>query len=259
MKTFISIFLLTGTIFLSGCFEITQELTVNKDGSGTISNTTDMSEMMSMAMQMAGDKAGEEKLNTDTLMLFKDLIDTAKDLTAEEKQLLKNGSLHLVMKMDENKYFINTNVPFSNMADVNRINKALQNRNTGRFMGNTMKELMNAGSDSTTSNAPEKEDPDMSMPEDYLLLTCKPGFISRVVNKEKIARLDQDEALSKMKEMSSMGTPLKTNFIINLPRPAKKVEGKNVKLSDDRKKVTISNELDELYNDPASFEFTIEY
>ena len=39
----------------------------------------------------------------------------------------------------------------------------------------------------------------------------------------------------------------------------KNVTGKNVKLSDDKKKVTIENTLDELYDDPSKYEFTIEY
>ncbi|MCW3117835.1 MAG: hypothetical protein JWM28_1917, partial [Chitinophagaceae bacterium] len=89
--------------------------------------------------------------------------------------------------------------------------------------------------------------------------TCKKGIISRTADKTKLAALDQDEMLNQMKQMSAMGAALKTNFVINLPKPAKKIEGKNVKVSDDKKTITISNELNDLYDDPALFEFRVEY
>ena len=56
-----------------------------------------------------------------------------------------------------------------------------------------------------------------------------------------------------------MGIPVGVTCIINLPKPAEKVEGKNVTLSDDKKKVTIKADLDDLFNDPEKLEFKIKY
>lgn len=50
-----------------------------------------------------------------------------------------------------------------------------------------------------------------------------------------------------------------STLIINLPKPAKKTEGKNVKLSDDKKKVTITSSAEDFFDDAAGLEFKIEY
>ncbi|MCW3116602.1 MAG: hypothetical protein JWM28_684, partial [Chitinophagaceae bacterium] len=114
MKKFISVFLIVTTVLLTGCFEVTQDLTINKDGSGTISSTTDMSQMVTLAMQMAGDKMKEQKMNMDTTIAFKTVLDSIKDMSAANKELLKNGLVHVIMKMDDSKYLINSSIPFKN-------------------------------------------------------------------------------------------------------------------------------------------------
>ena len=59
--------------------------------------------------------------------------------------------------------------------------------------------------------------------------------------------------------MGQMGMPISFKTIINLPKPAKKAEGKGVKLSDDKKKITIEGTLDDFFEDPSQFEYEIEY
>src|SRR5215510_2756461 len=139
MKKSILIILLAVSFSLTGCLEITQELTVAKDGSGTLSSTTDMSQVMSMVIQMAGDKIGDQKFNMDTTIQFKSLLDSIKDMSPANKELLKNGLVHVVMKMDDNKYMINSSVPFKKMADVEKINMAMQKEVNGKFLDNAMK------------------------------------------------------------------------------------------------------------------------
>lgn len=261
MKKSISIILLTVSVLLTGCLEITQELTVSKDGSGTLSNTTDMSQVMSMVIQMAGDKIGNQKFNMDTTIGFKSLLDSIKDMSSANKELLKDGLVHVVMKMDDNKYLINSSVPFKKIGDVEKINQAMQKEVNGKFLDNAMKEAMkeNKGFGDSSMMNTQQGAPKMSLPENYFTLTCKDGMIGRSINKEKMKTLAEDETLSQMKQMSSMGAPLKTSLVINLPRPAKKVEGKNVQLSADKKKLTVENELNDLFDDPSLYEFKVEY
>jgi hypothetical protein len=47
--------------------------------------------------------------------------------------------------------------------------------------------------------------------------------------------------------------------VIHLPKPAKKAEGAKIKLSDDKKTVTINATLSDLFNDPNSFAYRVEY
>ena len=56
-----------------------------------------------------------------------------------------------------------------------------------------------------------------------------------------------------------MGLSMKANYVINLPRPAKTVEGKGIKLSEDKKTITISSDLDDFFDDPSKLEYKIEY
>ncbi|HEY2721202.1 MAG TPA: hypothetical protein VGI82_05735, partial [Chitinophagaceae bacterium] len=62
-----------------------------------------------------------------------------------------------------------------------------------------------------------------------------------------------------MQQMSEMGSPITANYIINLPTPATKVEGKSVKLSDDKRKVSLTVTSDDFFKDPSKFEYHIEY
>lgn len=260
MKKNILLLILSGSLLLTGCLEVTQELTLSKDGAGTFASTTDMSQVISMAMQMAGDKIGDQKINMDTTINFKSVLDSVKDISPENKQLLKDGLVHVIMKMDDGKFLINSSIPFKKIGDVEKINQAMQKEVNGKFLDNAMKEAMKQGKAMDSSMMGNQQTtPPLSMPENYFILTCKDGLISRVADKTKMASLADDEMMNQMKQMSAMGAPLKTNFVINLPRPAKKAEGKNVKLSDDKKKITIANELNDLFDDPALYEFKIEY
>ena len=56
-----------------------------------------------------------------------------------------------------------------------------------------------------------------------------------------------------------MGSPVTVNYVVNLPKKAKKVEGKAAKLSKDKKKLTVSVTSDDFFNDPSKFEYRIEY
>jgi hypothetical protein len=59
--------------------------------------------------------------------------------------------------------------------------------------------------------------------------------------------------------MASMGMTMNFKTIINLPRPAKKAEGKGIQLSNDKKKITIEGSLDDFLEDASKFEYEIEY
>ena len=94
-----------------------------------------------------------------------------------------------------------------------------------------------------------------------LLLTVNfsNGVIAKTLNKEKYAKAGDDEYLKGVKEAAGMGLSMKANYIINLPRPAKKAEGAGVTLSADRKRVTISVGIDDFFDEPSKLEFKIEY
>src|SRR5882724_6113095 len=90
----IFLFLFTATaILLSGCFETTEEITLNADGSGTFSNTNDMSAMIPLIKQMGGkevENMGDEAI--DSTIALSSKLDSIENLSADEKELLKKGT-----------------------------------------------------------------------------------------------------------------------------------------------------------------------
>ena len=76
--------------------------------------------------------------------------------------------------------------------------------------------------------------------------------IERTINKEKYAKAEADEYLQGIKQASAMGIPVTSTLIINLPRPAEKVEGANAKLSEDKKKLTVKVDIDDFFDHPRT-------
>lgn len=95
--------------------------------------------------------------------------------------------------------------------------------------------------------------------ESYYDLAIEKGSIRRVLNKERYARAEEDEFLKGMRELSGMGLSMKSTYVINLPRPATKAEGKSLKLSEDKRKVTLSVDIDDFFDEPERLQYLIEF
>jgi hypothetical protein len=250
MKRIFLLLIFCGTLLLAGCFETTQEINLNEDGSGTLSTTNDMSAIIGLVKQMGSkeaDKVGDQVI--DTTIALSTQIDSIKNLTSEEKELLKKGTMHVNMNLKDEKFSTNLRFPFKSPSEIKNYNQL-----TTKVMGQALKEQLG------NSSIPGMEDmPSPTSIEDYFTTSFSKGLLIKTLNKEKYAGVQNDEYLKGMKESAGMGMPMTTTYIINLPRPAKKTEGKNVKLSDDKKKVTIETDIDDFFDDPSKLEFRIEY
>lgn len=239
-----------GSLLLTGCYDTIQEITLNEDGSGTISNSNDLSGILGVAKNMGAgeelEKAGEEKL--DSTIQLADGVDSIPNLTPEEKKLASKGTLKLQMDLKAEKFVTNLIFPFSKPSDIITYNKL-----SGKILSETMKDQ--AGGMPTGGD----DMPEVSSLDDYYTYEYSNGELKKKVNKEKYAGVANDKYLEQMKEAASMGLSMKASYIINLPRPAKEVEGKNVKLSDDKKKVTITASLDDFMADASVLEFKVKY
>ena len=117
MKRFISLFILMCCIVLLGCFETTQEVTINKDGSGIYTNTTDLSNMIGLLKQMGGDEASKIQ-NTDTTISLAGVADSIAGLTAEQRRIVNKGTMKLTMNTQDEKLIVKLNFPFEKLSDV---------------------------------------------------------------------------------------------------------------------------------------------
>jgi hypothetical protein len=247
----IVLFLLVGTmLLLVGC-ETTQEITINKDGSGSISNTSDMSNMVGMLKTM-GNNDAEKIPNTDTTILLAGIADSITGLTAQQKKIINQGTMKLTMNMKDEKLIMKSIFPFQKLSDIQMLGAAMPKVSEAMSKKLTSGEQMPPGLGTG-------EKPQIKAFDDFFDVNFTENLISKTLNKTKYATASDDQYMQSLKQMSGMGSPINVNYIINLPRPAKKAEGKALKLSDDKKKVTISVTSDDFFEDPSKFEYRIEY
>jgi hypothetical protein len=250
-KIFFSL-LIGGLLFLTGCLESTQEITLNDNGSGTVSNTNDMSALIGLVKQMGAgkelEKAGEQKIDSSFSLAAG--ADSIPNLTQEEKELIKKGTANIVMNLKEEKFITSIKFPFSSMSEIQSCNKL-----SGKVLAETMKSQMGNGMPMGGGD----EMPEATSIDDYYSYEFSNGELKKKLNKEKYAGAADDEFLKGMKEAGGMGLEMKSTYIINLPRAAKETEGKGIKLSDDKKKITISVSLDDFFEDPSLLEYKIKY
>lgn len=253
MKRSITLLAIICCIFLSGCFETTQETTINKDGSGIFTNTTDLSNMIGLVKQMGGDEANKMQ-NTDTTISLTGVADSIAGISAEQKRLVNAGTMKLTLNMQDEKLLVKLNFPFEKLSDVGLLKEILP-----KLSMSALKKL--PGGDQMPAGAGDADSSKIKTFDNYFDETISKKLISKTLNKAKYATAADDEFMRALKQMSGMGSgsPVMVNYVINLPRRAKKVEGKAVKLSEDKKTVTVSVTSDDFFDDPSKFEYRIEY
>jgi uncharacterized protein YceK len=252
MKKTILLLSFACTILLTGCFELTDEITLKSDGSGTVASTNDMSMLISLAKNMGGadamSKAGDKA--TDTTISLEKIADSVSALTPDEKDLVRKGTLHMNISLKDEKMVTRLDIPFSKVQQIEKI-KAISSKISNYFMGKNMGEGMPPGmGDKLPSSDPLG---------DYFTTSYSAGVIEKKLNKEKYAGVESDEIMKGIKEMSENGMPISSTIIINLPKPAKSATGKGVTLSEDKKKVTIKSSSEDFFDNAANMEFKIEY
>lgn len=247
-KILLSLF--AGTLLLTGCLENTQEITIQEDGSGMVVSTNDMSSLIAMAKQMGGGEQMKdaEKVVKDTTISMEQGADSIPNLTPEEREILRKGTLTVNINMSDDKFVTSLQIPFSNAGQIPSINRL-----AGKAMGETMKESL--GGESPMGG----DMPEQSSFDDYYNLEISEGEIRRTLNKEKYAGAQSDEFLAGMQQAAGMGLTMKVKYIYNLPRPVQESEGKGLVISEDKKKVTITADIEDFFAAPEKLEFRIKY
>ena len=253
-------------VAFSGCFDTVDEFTVAENGSGTFVNSLDMGKVLGLAKTMGGgnDEMKEfEKMKVDTVVNLKDIKDSLKKLNDAEKKVAATGTLRIQIDGKEDKLNFTFTFPFSNTSEIAPIQRVLKKAKED-VLDEIMTNLMGKGSNKNEELLGKGEDDGQSEDmganlDQYYTNVYEKGKFSRKLNKEKYANISDDKALKSMQEMAQMGMSISMKTVINLPKPAKKAEGKGVKLSDDKKKITMEGTLDDFFEDGSYFEYNIEY
>ena len=266
MKKISFLVVLSSLIILTGCFDTVEEVTINDNGSGLYVNNMDMGKMMGMVKTFGGEAKEMkelEQMKADTLINLKDIKDSLKNLSPAEKKIIESGTLKVKINVEAEEFSFTFSFPFSKTDDIGNIRSVLK-KSKQDMLSNGMKNKFPEKDKEKTGLFGKEIDEDGSGEigteiDEYYKIVYEKNKLTRKVIKEKIAGVGEDKSLKTLQEMSQMGMSMNLKTVINLPKPAKKAEGKGVKLSNDRKKVTIEGTLDDFFEDAAYFEYEIEY
>ncbi len=245
-------------LVFASCMDTREELEIKANGSGTLVVKTDLSKMLEMLKGFTSQedlqKQGMDRA-FDTSMLMKDYVDTARDIPADKKALLRDGSLHLVMNVKEGIGKFDIKLPFASADQLQNLYASL-NSSTGGLKGmldGMDKDKKMGGSDSSSS---DKGMPQITSVYD---ITVKDGLYSRKVNQVRYDQFAKDMKLEELKSMGSMMGAMHYSLLVKLPRPIKKINNPKAILSEDKRTATLSVELMETFEHPALLALEIEY
>lgn len=266
MKKLLYLFVTALILSFTACIDSEEKISLKEDGSGTYKITMDMSKMISMLSAFGGDekKKIEKK---DTVIYFKDYADTSTTLTAEEKEIMRTGKLTVNMDSEKGEMKIVMNALFKNASQLSYLRTNLQE------MVSKTKAMDKLNDKKEGEAAPEGTDgmdmtPKMGAPKsnvnpfkDYYEFKATANSLSYIV-KDKAAAMkaiETSEDLQMMKKMAPMMGDMTFSTVVELPRAAKKVEGPNAKLSDDKKTVTVATTFKQIFANLDAMSFKVEY
>ncbi len=249
--------------FLASCYEVNEEIVINADGTGTYLTKMDMGQLIEMMQSFAGEeelsKEGLDKA-IDTTIRMKDMLDSAKDVTPEQKALMANGTMKMQMNIKEKLFKMDLHFPYSGYDNLQKLMAG--EGNSGAGLTNMFKGFFGDAktpAPDTTQIIDEAKEPDMQDIASIYDVTVKNGLISKKTNSVKYKALLARPEMDQVKKMSSSGMEILYTTTIKLPRPVKKSDNDLLKLSDDRKTVTMKYNLLDLLESPDKFAYTLEY
>lgn len=247
------------SIFFVSCYEVNEEIEINADGSGTYVTKMDMSQLIDMMQTFAGEeelkKDGLDRV-LDTTVYMKNMLDSAKDVTAEQKELMKDGKMKLQMNIKEKIFKMDMNFPYKNLNSLQQLMSGKGGSGTG--LTNVFKNVFGK-KDSTAEQTAAPSGPDMGDIAAIYDVTIKNGLIEKKVNAAKYKAFTEKPEMAQMKQLTGSGMEILYTTTIKLPRAAKKTDNPMIKLSDDKKTVTMKYNLLELLENPTKFAYSIQY
>jgi len=247
------------SIFFVSCYEVNEEIEINADGSGTYVTKMDMGQLIDMMQTFAGEeelkKDGLDKVY-DTTILFKSLLDSSKDVTPEQKELMKDGKMKMQMNIKEKIFKMDMNFPFKDQNSLQQLMSGKGGSGTG--ITSAFKNMFGKKDEPADQPGAPKA-PDMGDFAAIYDVTIKNGLIQKKVNAAKYKEFMDRPEMAQMKQLTSSGMEILYTTTIKLPRAAKKPDNPMIKLSPDGKTVTMKYNLLELLENPDKFAYTIQY
>ena len=254
---FISCILLTA-FCLTGCLDSEEDVTINSNGSGVYKTSVDMSGLFDM-MQMAAmmDTSANSQLkelsdkNIDSTIAIGAFTDTSSTLTAEEKALLHDGTLHMTINQKDKVFKFVTSYPFKKVEDIQKISELQLNGKGFDPMGKAKSNPALQGMEDQGGGLPSADQ--------YTKTSFSNGIIERKVDPKKIDSLKKSEQFSQLQGAGDMLSGVTFTTTIHLPKAVKSSSGSKLKVSDDKKTVRVKYTLQDMMKTPQALEFKVEY
>jgi len=244
-------------LLLVACYDVNEEIVIKENGSGHYTSKIDMSGLLEM-MQNFGTEADLAKDGLDrpmdTVIMLRTMLDSNKTLNADEKAIMETGKMHMIMNLKEKKFTIDMDFDFRNNRDLEYLLAGMGN---GGF-GDVLKDVFQKDK-SPESQLDAPKDLDVDQFSNIYDVHVQKGSISKKINRAKLDSMLQRPEMAQMNQMGATGMEILYTTTIVLPRPVKSVSNPAIKLSDDKKRLTIKNNLMEVFEKPEVFEYSIEY
>ncbi|AVI50160.1 hypothetical protein C5O00_02830 [Pukyongia salina] len=235
--------LILGAFSLVSC-QFNETLVLNEDGTGRMSLSMDLSEMMAFGGEMSQDSTFTKQ---DTIVSLKEIFEEKKDSIsklskAEQKRLkaIENYKIHMVSDPDENKLIVDV---FSDFKDVSEANNLMQGfeQTESLLPGNK-----SAGAD---DDSPESELLGVSY-------TFKKGVFKRdaFIKDEERHKSQLDSLKQAESFMSSMKYKIKYTF----PRRIKKASAEDATYSLDGKTIELERNFLDYFKNPDVLDLEVE-
>ncbi|MDX2048763.1 MAG: hypothetical protein SFU87_18390 [Chitinophagaceae bacterium] len=268
MKKLLLIATAASLLALTSCLDTEEKISINNDDSGSYTLTMDMGQLLTFAKTMGAGKDKEGKLpeKKDSIIYFKGIVDTSTVLTVQEKEMLRNGTLHI--KLDEEaaemKFVIN--LPFKNISGLPYLKEnfmaAMDKIKVMDKVDPTKKQ--NPDGESTGEEIPAENKPSSKslnpMQSAYTFSAVKGKISNKLTDRSAFDNLvKNDSSLQMMQQLTGMMGEMKYRTVIVLPKAAKSFKGNNAEASADKKTITFKNSLTDMMGKAEAAEYEVEY
>lgn len=234
MKKSLLLVVIALTVMATGCISIIEELTLNKDGSGTFSYTIDMTALMELGVmdqaRAMSEEMDDEAIELDTVMsAYQTLQDNGKLQDMEKPDFWKK--VRMVSKISESKKIgeISFILDFDEIGEVDHflknISKLLESDETAGMLGSLG--IMGSSESGSPFSLKKK-------------IFSKSLSRAKQESNSEIADAMEEEG-GEMMKMMLQGAEYIT--IVNVPGKAKKVTNDDAVISNDGKTVKLSVDL----------------
>lgn len=161
--------------------------------------------------------------------------------------------MNLQMDIKKNLLKADMNFPIKNYGDLEKL---MSGSSTGG-MSAVFKKLM-ARKDSVQSNEPAKSE-GLDQINTVFDVTVTKNSIVRKLNRERYDSLMVKPDVVQARQMVGTGFEILYTTTIRLPRPVKKSDNPLIKLSEDKKTLTLKYDLMKIFDTPEQFTYSINY